>query len=34
MINNGYWDNNKEILINISAKEFRAGLIKDLPLIK
>ena len=34
MINKGYWDNNKEILINISAKEFRAGLIKDLPLIK
>ena len=34
MINDGYWDNNKKILVNISDQEFREGLIKDLPLIK
>ena len=34
MINEGYWDNNKEILVNINDQEFREGLIKDLPLIQ
>ena len=34
MINNGYWDNNKKILVNINDQEFREGLIKDLPLIQ
>ena len=34
MINHGYWDNNKKILVNINDQEFREGLIKDLPLIK
>ena len=34
MINDGYWDNNKKILVNINDQEFREGLIKDLPLIK
>ena len=33
MINEGYWDNNKKILVNINDQEFREGLIKDLPLI-
>ena len=34
MINDGYWDNNKNILVNINDQEFREGLIKDLPLIQ
>ena len=34
MINEGYWDNNKKILVNINDQEFREGLIKDLPLIQ
>ena len=34
MINEGYWDNNKEILVKINDQEFREGLIKDLPLIQ
>ena len=34
MINDGYWDNNKKILVNINDQEFREGLIKDLPLIQ
>ena len=34
MVNDGYWDNNKKILVNIADKEFREGLIKDLPLIQ
>ena len=34
MINEGYWDNNKKILVNINNQEFREGLIKDLPLIQ
>ena len=34
MIKEGYWDNNKKILVNIKDQEFREGLIKDLPLIQ
>ena len=34
MVNDGYWDNNKKILVNIADQEFREGLIKDLPLIQ
>ena len=34
MINEGYWDNNEEILVYINDQEFREGLIKDLPLIQ
>ena len=34
MVNDGHWDNNKKILVNIADKEFREGLIKDLPLIQ
>ena len=34
MINEGYWDNNKKILVNINDQEIREGLIKDLPLIQ
>ncbi len=34
MVKNGYWDNNKKILVNIADQEFREGLIKDLPLIQ
>ena len=34
MINDGYWDHNKKILVNINDQEFREGLIKDLPLIQ
>ncbi len=34
MINDGYWDNNKKILVNIADQQFREGLIKDLPLIQ
>ena len=34
MINEGCWDDNKEILVNINDQEFREGLIKDLPLIQ
>ena len=34
MINDGYWDNNKNILVKIKDQEYREGLIKDLPLIQ
>ena len=34
MVNDGHWDNNKKILVNIADQEFREGLIKDLPLIQ